>query len=55
MQVKIVYLHAVKGVCESGGLAPLILNLDYSPGKQPLLSRILFLPQSRFRFGAGNQ
>jgi hypothetical protein len=48
MLVKIVYLHAVKGVCESVGLAALILNLGYTPGKEPPLSKILVLPQSRF-------
>jgi len=47
MPVKIVYLHAVKGVYESVGLAAPILNLGYTPGKEPPLSRVLFLPQSR--------
>jgi hypothetical protein len=37
MPVKIVYLHAVKGVYESVGLAPLILNLGYTPDKEPPL------------------
>jgi hypothetical protein len=35
MPVKIVHLHAVKGVCESEGLAPLILNFGYNPAKTP--------------------
>jgi len=42
MQVKIVYLHAVKGVCESIGLAALILNLGYTPGKEPQLAQSHF-------------
>jgi len=45
MPVTIVYLHAVKVVCESEGLAPLILNLGYNLPNKPPLSRILFLPQ----------